>query len=441
MAIHVINHTNQNLDIISPYIELRVGSAGKAAARSEQVLSDATGCNIACKNFAFSELTGLYWIWKNTDDDITGLVHYRRFLKSPHRDAPLDADEIHDALEQHDCLTPKPTKLPRSVASHYCMCHVAEDLNALYRVFANQPETYRRALDELMADDEIIPYNIIIARKDLLDSYCTWLFEILDACECEIDLFHGRDAYQMRVFGFMAERLLNVWLRANNLDTAHHDLWSPNGTAAPDISSAANEAYPDYAHLLDGVRGFDAAFYAASYPDVAAAFGTDEKAAKNHYAHYGWRENRFCSEGFKIGDYLNMRPDLRHRYGDDMSACLKALESEASDGPVVVSRNVVYGVSRKGLIDYSPVYDWLYYTTTYDDVPSDPDKTHEALQHFIEIGIPEGRQGSKGFSLDAYKEAHPELQKRFKSSNKKYYRHYLSHEAKRNAGINWDYVR
>ena len=38
---------------------------------------------------------------------------------------------------------------------------------------------------------------------------------------------------------------------------------------------------------------FDPAYYAARYPDVAAAYGTDSAALYKHYLQYGMAENRF----------------------------------------------------------------------------------------------------------------------------------------------------
>lgn len=37
---------------------------------------DNTGDNISALNASYSELTGLYWLWKNCDARYKGLVHY-----------------------------------------------------------------------------------------------------------------------------------------------------------------------------------------------------------------------------------------------------------------------------------------------------------------------------------------------------------------------------
>ena len=48
---------------------------------------------------------------------------------------------------------------------------------------------------------------------------------------------------------------------------------------------------------------FDPAFYAATYPDVAAVVGTDPQALYDHYINYGMKEGRLPYNGAKPGPY------------------------------------------------------------------------------------------------------------------------------------------
>ena len=58
--------------------------------------------------------------------------------------------------------------------------------------------------------------NMFVASKALIDKYCEWLFMILGKVEDKVDL-KVRSDYQKRVFGFLSERLFNVWIEKNNL--------------------------------------------------------------------------------------------------------------------------------------------------------------------------------------------------------------------------------
>jgi len=66
--------------------------------------------------------------------------------------------------------------------------------------------------------------------------------------------------------------------------------------------------HPLNAPILDGPgKDFDAAYYLANNPDVAAA-GVDPL---QHYLNSGWREGRNPSAYFNTGWYLNQNPDVR----------------------------------------------------------------------------------------------------------------------------------
>ena len=54
-------------------------------------------------------------------------------------------------------------------------------------------------------------FNMFIMKRELADAYCAWLFPVLFELEARLDL-SGYSAYDARVFGFVGERLLDVWL-------------------------------------------------------------------------------------------------------------------------------------------------------------------------------------------------------------------------------------
>ena len=68
---------------------------------------------------------------------------------------------------------------------------------------------------------------------------------------------------------------------------------------------------------------FNAAYYAAKYPDVAAAFGGNATAELNHFLTYGMKEGRQGSAEFNVLSYRALYPDLRAVYGNDLSGYFK----------------------------------------------------------------------------------------------------------------------
>lgn len=59
--------------------------------------------------------------------------------------------------------------------------------------------------------------NMLILRREHLDAYCTWLFDILFELEKRIDATRYTP-FQARFFGRISELLLDVWLEQNPLD-------------------------------------------------------------------------------------------------------------------------------------------------------------------------------------------------------------------------------
>ena len=78
MKLYVATHKSYNqVQDQDLYIPILVG-ANKNIGEKNYLRDNQGDNNISDRNFTFCELTGLYWIWKNSKDDIVGLCHYRR---------------------------------------------------------------------------------------------------------------------------------------------------------------------------------------------------------------------------------------------------------------------------------------------------------------------------------------------------------------------------
>ena len=76
---------------------------------------------------------------------------------------------------------------------------------------------------------------------------------------------------------------------------------------------------------------------------------------------------------------------------------------------------------------YAPVYDYQYYKEHNADLAAlFGDNQWKYLEHFVNSGMKEGRQGSSAFNLAAYKANNPDLVAAFGEDNQKYYEHYIS---------------
>ena len=59
-------------------------------------------------------------------------------------------------------------------------------------------------------------FNMFVMKREIFDDYCQWLFGILSQVEAQIDI-SGYSQYDRRVFGFLGERLLDIYLEANDI--------------------------------------------------------------------------------------------------------------------------------------------------------------------------------------------------------------------------------
>lgn len=207
---------------------------GKAISNVDLgIQGDDIGDNISELNPNFCELTAHYWFWKNgPKSKYVGLNHYRRYFDFKHN-GPLRLPvcfqnqenfsykppklAAFDAIfKKYDIIAPVPIIYPYSIKHEYCIKHSSQDYNALREVIKDIYPEYLTAFDKTMDSNKFTPCNMFIAPYEIFDRYSEWLFDILFEVRKRIKI--STDSYQARVFGFMAERLLRVFMVYNRLE-------------------------------------------------------------------------------------------------------------------------------------------------------------------------------------------------------------------------------
>ena len=205
------------------YFHIHVGREGKADLG---YIGDNTGDNISAKNANYCELTGLYWAWKNLKCDYIGLCHYRRYFankklltnnQEKKKEVILHRTDYEKLLQEYDVILPvKRNYYIETVRSQYEHAHNKCDLDETEKIIAEFYPEYSEAFAKVMDRTKLHILNMFVMKKALFDEYCSWLFSILFELEKRIDITNYNQ-YEARVFGFIAERLFNVWLEKQQL--------------------------------------------------------------------------------------------------------------------------------------------------------------------------------------------------------------------------------
>ena len=187
--------------------EIQVGAALTSQRLSPDILTDCVGENISTKNRQYCELTALYWIWKNSREDVVGLSHYRRHFILP--------DNWQDIMYTNniDVILPVPTLVCPSIGENYKERHDPSDWEYLmWYLGKNYPDDYNVVV-QVFSGNLYSPCNMFIMRREILDDLCSWMFPIIDAVA-----EHGgvkEDTYMNRYPGFISERLMTLYFYKN----------------------------------------------------------------------------------------------------------------------------------------------------------------------------------------------------------------------------------
>jgi hypothetical protein len=239
MPIYIVSHLRLKRTFDKDFRVIYVGPLSDPSSPDDFAVTDAIQSpHMADKNKSFCELTALYQMLNlhaPSKDELIGLVHYRRpFVQGPKwlcriirttqkskftrgisnallANYTLTQSKAAVLLKDHDVIVPVPVHLKTSVEERYMQMHVASDWEKLKRIIEVQQPDYLAAFEQLANGRSMYLYNMFVGRTELMHRYAKWLFPILESLETQIDI-SDRDTFQKRVFGFLAERLFNVFL-------------------------------------------------------------------------------------------------------------------------------------------------------------------------------------------------------------------------------------
>ena len=211
----VATHKEYDMPKDKMYLPLQVGAEGKESLGYKR---DDTGDNISLKNPNFCELTGLYWAWKNLKEDYIGLSHYRRHFsskvinKNDLINSILTLEEADEIFNSTDIIVPNLREYYiENLYSHYANTLYVEPLDITGEIIKEKYPEYLEEFNKLKTRTSAHMFNMFIMKKDKLDEYCTWLFDILFELENRVDNTKY-DAFHARFYGRVSELLLDVWL-------------------------------------------------------------------------------------------------------------------------------------------------------------------------------------------------------------------------------------
>ena len=216
---------------------------------------DNEGDNISDKNPHFCELTCHYWAWKNLKNiDIVGLNHYRRYFDFTRKWAQFSADKhfiateeflkqnylfqnLEELLSKFDIILPVARHWRVSNTQQYGDYHIAKDWEMLRQIIKERHPEYIPAFEKTMdRSNKSVGYNMFITHWKHFNAYSEWLFDILFEVERRVPPID--DPIQSRIYGYMSERLINVFCEYHHLKIKNIPLIMPLDEYSKDANTS-----------------------------------------------------------------------------------------------------------------------------------------------------------------------------------------------------------
>lgn len=214
-TIFVMTHKAFDIPKEKHYHALQVGAAMNGFLGMPYV-GDNSGDNISDLNWLFGELTGFYWIWQNyAGRENIAINHYRRFFRGKNNGLMTES-EYDEILSHYDVIATNAVEGDLSHYEAYKEAHNIHDMDAVGAAVKKlYPEMYP-AFREVMQLKSGYFGNLCAMSRELFDAYCEFIFTVFTEASAEIDV-STYDAYHARVYGFLSEPLLQVFIKHHGL--------------------------------------------------------------------------------------------------------------------------------------------------------------------------------------------------------------------------------
>jgi len=204
----------------------------------DNIIRDDVGITCCDLNNFYSELSGYYWIWKNYNiKDYIGFCHYRRFF-----DFMDDIPNMDEIFKEYDIILPSKEHFGCSIYNQYKQSHNIDDLNEIIDIVKDKDIS----VDILLSDNRMYCFNMFIMKRELFYEYCEFIFGICQEYLQRHNIQNMEDIkkmmdenkekyyknfypsndfrYQCRIGGFLAERLMNIWVRHKKLKVKEYNV-------------------------------------------------------------------------------------------------------------------------------------------------------------------------------------------------------------------------
>ena len=124
----------------------------------------------------------------------------------------IDEKQIELFLKSHDMIVQWPINPFHTSAYEDLTQYVfPKDIEVLVNVIEEYYPEYKNSLKKVFSRIGISYLNMFIANSSIFDKYSEWLFDVLFKVEERIDISEY-DTNHKRVFGYLSEVLLNVYI-------------------------------------------------------------------------------------------------------------------------------------------------------------------------------------------------------------------------------------